>query len=260
MKRVWMPISMAVDARIGRILPGLRVLLMAIGLALAVSACQGQSDDPAAMTLAQRTEANSMLHEYASARDGGNWNVAEALAEKLRKRYPDSDEAARVAQTIAEVHEQAAAQREAQRIEQLWTYQAVAVGNGVQRTASIESRTAQVGEGELPAAADAQLILRDHPAWGRSAYLLLAEQAFECGKPCTLTLRFDDGADATWTGKQADSGKGPALFIVDDGKFIAALSHAKRLRVALPAGSGRISSLGFDVGGYHAERFASSLP
>ncbi len=250
----------AMDARIRRERPGMRAMVMIIGLSSALSACQGQHDDPAALTPAQRAEAKSMLHDYASARDGGNWNVAEAVAGNLRKRYPDSDEAARAAQTIAEVHEQAAAQRETGRLEQLWTYQAVAVGKGVQRTASIQSRTAQVGEGEFPPSADAQLILRDHPDWGRSAYLLIAEQKFDCGKPCTLTLRFDGGADSTWTGKQADSGKGPALFIVDDGKFIAGLSNAKQLRVVLPAGSGRISSLGFDVGGYHAERFASSLP
>ena len=250
----------AMDARTRRGPPVMRAMVTAIGLSLALSACQGQNEDSAAMTPAQSAEAKSMLHDYASARDGGNWTVAEALAENLRKRYPDSDETARVAQTLVEVHEQAAAQREALRLEQLWTYQAVAVGKGVQRTASIDSRTAQVGEAELPPPADAQLILRDHPDWGRSAYLLLAEQKFDCGKPCTLTLRFDDGTGSTWTGKQADSGKGPALFIVDDGKFIAALSKAKLLRIGLPAGSGRISSLGFDVGGYHAERFASSLP
>ena len=147
------------------------------------------------------------------------------------------------------------AQRDAHRLEGLWTYQAIALGKGVQRSASSDSRTVPAEEGELAPVADAQLILRDHPDWGRSAYLLLAEKDFRCGRPCRLQLRFDDGAEADWAGKQADSGKGPALFVQDDARFLDALSKARLVRFGLPPGSGRIASLSFETGGFRRERY-----
>ena len=99
-------------------------------------------------------------------------------------------------------------------------------------------------------------MLRDHPEWGRSAYLLLAQSKFACGKPCTLQLAFDAAEPSAWRGKQADSGKGPALFIEDEPRFIRALQGAKELRVVLPKGSGSIGTLVFEVGGFSPERYA----
>ena len=142
------------------------------------------------------------------------------------------------------------------RLRGLWDYQANAVGSGTQRSASIFSRTVDLGEDQPAAIPDAQLVLRDHPEWGRSAYLLLAQSKFACGKPCTLQLAFDAQAPAEWRGKQADSGHGPALFIEDDARFVAALQKAKQLRVSLPKGSGSIGTLVFEVGGFAPERYA----
>ncbi len=230
-------------------------MAMAITTALLLAACQPQAADPSELSPAQRAQASGLLRDYEAARAGGNWTVAEALAGQLQKRFPDSEQAGRIATSVAEVHSKADAQRDAHRLEDLWTYQSVAVGKGVQRTASIDSRTVAVDEGEPAPSADAQLILRDHPDWGRSAYLLLAEKDFRCGKPCRLALRFDDGAEASWAGKQADSGKGPALFVEDDARFLEALSKARLVHFGLPAGSGRIASLSFETGGFRRERY-----
>jgi hypothetical protein len=231
--------------------------LVVLVFALLLGACQAETQDPSELTPAKAAEAGGLLRDYDSARSGGNWTVAESLAEQLHKRFPDSAQAASVDASLADVQRQADAQRDAHRLEGLWTYQAIAVGKGVQRSASIDSRTVKVEEGELAPAADGQLVLRDHPAWGRSAYLLLAEKDFRCGKPCRLKLRFDEGADADWAGKQADSGKGPALFIEDEARFIDALGTAKLVRITLPPGSGRIGSLAFEIGGFRRERFES---
>ena len=225
------------------------------GTLLLLAGCQPPAADPSALSPAQQAEASALLRDYDAARTGGNWTVAEGLAEQLRKRFPESDQAGKAAITLADVRGKADAQRDAHRLEGLWTYQAIAVGKGVQRSASIDSRTVPVEEGELAPAADAQLVLRDHPDWGRSAYLLLAEKDFRCGSPCRLKLRFDDGAEADWAGKQADSGKGPALFVQDDARFLDALSKARLVRVGLPAGSGRIASISFETGGFRRERY-----
>lgn len=230
---------------------------MTIGMAvvLLLAGCQPPAADPSELTPAKQAQASALLRDYDAARAGGNWTAAESLAGQLRKQFPDSDQASTAASSLAEVSGKADAQRDAHRLEGLWTYQAVAVGKRVQRTAAIDSRTVPVDEGELAPLADAQLILRDHPVWGSSAYLLLAEKDFRCGKPCRLTLRFDDGAEAEWAGKQADSGKGPALFVEDDARFVDALSKARLLRLGLPPGSGRISSLSFETGGFRRERY-----
>jgi hypothetical protein len=154
----------------------------------------------------------------------------------------------------ARIAEQQAA-AEANRLRGLWTYQGVTLKEGVQHSAAIYSYTVPVEEGEIAPVADAELVLRDHPSWGRSAYLLLAQSRFSCGKPCAMTIAFDDGEVRRFSGKQADSGKGPALFIEDEAAFIAALKQAKKLRIVLPKGSGIVSTLNFEVGGYDPTQY-----
>jgi len=154
----------------------------------------------------------------------------------------------------ARIAEQQAA-AEANRLGNLWVYQGVTMKEGVQHSASIYSRTVPVEEGEIPPIADAQLVLRDHPSWGRSAYLLLAQSHFACGKPCAMTIAFDDGEPKRFAGTQADSGKGPALFIENEAGFIAALKQAKTLHIVLPKGSGFVSTLTFEVGGYDSRQY-----
>ncbi len=154
----------------------------------------------------------------------------------------------------ARIAEQQAA-AEANRLHGLWTYQGVTLKEGVQHSAAIYSHTVPVEEGDIAPVADAELVLRDHPSWGRSAYLLLAQSRFKCGQPCAMTIAFDDGEAHRFSGKQADSGKGPALFIEDETGFVAAVKNAKKLRIVLPKGSGLVTSLSFEVGGYDASRY-----
>lgn len=237
----------------------LRASALAAALALFVAGCAGD-EDPSALTPAQEAEAAMLLRDYQAARGAGNWLGAEGIGDRLRQRFPDSAAAATVNATLPSVRERAEAARVAQRLAEAWSYQVVQVEGGVQRSALIDSRVPVVEEGETPSPADAQLVLRQHPAWGRSSYLLLQQRSFDCGKPCTLRIAFDDAAATAWAGKQADSGSGPALFIEDDGRFIDALRKAKTVRIELPEGSGRLGALRFDVGGYRHERFEPVAP
>jgi hypothetical protein len=70
-----------------------------------------------------------------------------------------------------------------------------------------------------------------------------------------MRIAFDEAAAETYPGKQADSGKGPALFIEDEPRFIQALQAAGRVRIELPKGSGSVSALEFEVGGFDAARY-----
>lgn len=235
--------------------PGALRTCLALMLCLGLAACSGQDSAEGEVSVADQARAAELFDSYESARSDGNWEVAESYADQLRAKFPDSDAAMKLAPGLEQVRAAAGQAREARRLRGLWDYQAVAVGKGVQRSATIYSRTVPSEEGEPAPTPDAQLVLRDHPSWGRSAYLLLAQSRFECGKPCAMQIRFDDAEGRRFAGKQADSGKGPALFIEDEARFIEAMSHAKKLRIELPKGSGKIPALAFEVAGYDPSRF-----
>jgi hypothetical protein len=233
-----------------------RMRWLLLGTCLALAACQdGGEEGSAKLSGEDRANAEAILREYEAARTAGNPEVAEAAADKLRDKYADSDVAQKLEPTLDQVRHDAEGLRETRRLQKLWDYQDNAVGKGVQHSATIYSRVPDLGEDAPAAVPDAQLVLRDHPDWGRSVYLLLEQKKFSCGQPCTLQLAFDEGALETWPGKQADSGQGPALFIEDEPRFLKALPGAKALRIVLPASSGSIRTLDFEVGGFEPSRY-----
>ena len=235
-------------------------ILLAMSMGLLLAACaqgDGDSEGGAAMTAADHDDAQALLAAYDKARTEQNWEVAETQAEKLRRRYPDSEPAGKMAETLQDTRTRADELREQRRLQGLWDYQKVAVEEGAQNTASIYSRTVPVEEGQLAPVPDAQLVLRNHPAWGRSAYLLLAQANFQCGDPCQVGIRFDTSESQLFAAKHADSGKGPALFIEDEAAFLAAMVQAHLVRIELPKGSGLLPSVSFEVTGYDAARYAN---
>ena len=236
-------------------------LLRAPALCLLLAACtgggEGEGEGGESLDAAQRAKAQEMLQAYEAARTAGNPEVAEAAADKLREKYSDSEAARGLEPTLGDVRAAAEKLRETRRLQGLWDYQANAVEGGTQRSASVFSRTVEVGEDQPAPIPDGQLVLRDHPSWGRSAYLLLQQKKFDCGKPCKLRIAFDGGASSEWAGKQADSGKGPALFVEDEKAFIEQMEKAREVRMELPKGSGNIPALVFEVGGYQPARYAN---
>lgn len=224
-------------------------------VALLLAACSQPESGEAPMSPEDAAKAARLLEQVHGASQQDNWEGAESLADQLRSQFPDSPAAATLAPELPELRAKAEQSREQRRLRDLWTYQSTQVGAGQQRTATIYSRTPPVGEGEPAIRPDAQLVLRDHPAWGRSAYLLFAQSRFQCGSPCAMQISFDAGGSTRFAGKQADSGKGPALFIEDEVAFQAAMSKAKLVVIKLPEGSGSLKSLAFEVGGFRVERY-----
>ena len=221
-----------------------------------LQACEQPAETEPTLSSSEQAMAAELFDSFETARREQNWEVAETFADQLREKYPGSEAAAKLGPLLGAVRTGAEEAREQRRQRDLWDYQALPVGKGEQRTATLFSRTAEIAEGEPAIVPDAQLVLRDHPEWGRSAYLLLAQSRFRCGPPCRMTIAFDDAPATDFAGKQADSGKGPALFIEDEARFIAAMAEARRVKIQLPKGSGSASSLSFDVGGFDAARYA----
>jgi hypothetical protein len=98
-------------------------------------------------------------------------------------------------------------------------------------------------------------VLRRHPEWGESAYLVLQMSTLRCGPPCRLKIRFDDAPAREFAGEPADTGTGPALFIKDEPGFLKAMSEAERVRIELPRNGVLVPTFEFEVGGYRPELY-----
>jgi hypothetical protein len=232
--------------------------LLAIALAVGLAACQ--QDDGTAMTPAQADEALKLQHDYEAAVANRNFAGAAEIADKLRRKYPDSEQMKKVRLTLDDTIARAEATLDNARLAALWEYQAVAAGDGTQYTALIPSRTQMDEDGVPLAPPDARMVLRVHPEWGKSAYLLLAQSQFACGDPCTMQIAFDDAPAESFLGKQADSGNGPALFIEERERFYAAMRNAQVVKIMLPSSGGlKAPTLRFDVGGYDANRLGADF-
>ena len=226
----------------------IRPLLIACFLCL-LTACQPEPVDPAF----DETKGAALLAEYEAARAEGDWEIAEARGDELRQRHGETAAAKTMRETLEDVRAEAEAMREQRRLAGLWEYQSIPAGGGTQHTAAIYSRVEtdpDAEEGEVAAIPDARLILRRHPEWGDSAYLVLTQKALECGPPCRLTIRFDDGEPQVFTGDPADTGTGPALFIEERDRFLAALREARGIRIQLPRSGHLVPVFEFETGGF----------
>lgn len=225
-----------------------RLLLPAV---LLLAACQPQEVDPAY----DEAKGAELLAAYEAARADGDFEIAEARGDELRQRHGETKAAATMRETLEQVRIEAEAMRERRRLVQLWDYQQIPAAGGIQHSAAIYSRVAVDPEtGRGLAIPDAQLILRRHPAWGESAYLVLTQKTLQCGPPCRLQIRFDDGETLAFEGDPADTGTGPALFIVDRDRFLAAMTEATRVRIELPRSGALVPVFEFEVGGFQPAR------
>jgi hypothetical protein len=219
-------------------------------LLLAVAACQPAEVDPAF----DEAEGAKLLAVYEAARADGDFEIAEARGDELRQRHGETEAAATMRKSIEDVRAQAEKMRENRRLLGLWEYQKIPVAGGIQNTAALYSRVEVDPESEVKAQPDARLILRRHPEWGESAYLVLAQQALQCGPPCVMQIRFDDGEPQRYTGDPADTGTGPALFIEDRDRFLEAMTQAQRVRIELPRSGHLVPVFEFEVGGFLPRR------
>src|SRR6187402_3413847 len=114
-----------------------------------------------------------------------SYELAAPIGQEVVAKYPSSTEAKEIQQTLADTTAKASAISTRRRLERLWIYQSGKESGGEQSTASIYSSE--------PATTDrVRLVLRKHSAWGQSVYLFGSGKGFECGKPCTVSIRYDD--------------------------------------------------------------------
>lgn len=222
--------------------------LALVPLLLALAACQPEPVDPAE----DEAAGAELLALYEQARADEDFEIAERHGNLLDERHGRTQAAQAMRESIEAVREEAEAMRERRRLIGLWDYQSVPVDGGTQHSAALYSKVPDLGGdygGPAPRP-EARLVLRRHPDWGESAYLVLEMNELRCGPPCRLQIRFDDAPARAFAGEPADTGNGPALFIKDHDGFLKAMADAHRVRIELPRSGVLVPRYEFEVGGF----------
>jgi hypothetical protein len=219
--------------------------------ALATVACtdrEAQRQAQAAAEAQAREQAAARLQrDYAAAVASNNWELARIHGAALLAQYPGTPAAAAVEPALAEVTAKADAAREQRRLAALWNYARVAAGKGEQRSAAILGTEAVDTGGSAPAAV--QLVIRDHPEWKRSAYLVLQGGDFDCYGGCKLKVKFDDAAPRSMSAWRPKTDEAIAMFIEDYRGLWRQMRKAQRVSIEFPVKAGGTRTAVFEVGG-----------
>ena len=219
-------------------------LLLATGV-LATTACTDREAQRQAQAAAEAAAALQRAHE--AARAAGNWELARVHGVALLDQYPDSQAAAAVGPGLEEVRARAEAAREQRRLAGLWNYSRVAAGKGEQRSAAIFSREPVDTGGSAPATV--QLVIRDHPEWKRSAYLVLEGGDFDCYGGCKVQVKFDEAGARPMSAWRPKTDEAIAMFIEDYRGLWRQMRKAQVLEIQFPVKAGGTRTAVFETGG-----------
>ena len=141
----------------------------------------------------------------------------------------------------------AAAARETERLASLWTYSDTAAGKGRQLSTYIFSSEMVDTDGQGPKRV--QLVFRDHPAWGRSSYLVLQGGDFNCYSGCNVKVTVDEAAAKPMAGRRPKTDEAIAMFINDEMTLWRMTSGAKKISVEFPVRAGGTRTAAFEIAG-----------
>ena len=224
---------------------------------LGLSACK--RDDPQAAVQAAAAQqakkeqaADAAAQQFDDAVTAQDWRMARNYGEILQVEYPTSAAAARIKPKLEEIKVNAEADQQKQRLAALWSYGDEPVKKGGrQLSAAIYSQEPVDTDGG--GAHPVRLIFRDHPDWGRSAYLVLEAGDFDCYKGCQLKVTVD-GQARTLPGSRPKTDEAIAMFI-DDYKTLWKLAKtAKQLSIQFPTKTVGKRSADFEVGGLNSSK------
>ena len=96
-----------------------------------------------------------------------------------------------------------------------------------------------------------QLIFRDHPEWGRSAYLVMQRGDFNCYGGCRLKLKVD-GKPRTLAGSRPKTDEAIAMFIDDHKALWKLAKKSRQVSIEFPTKAVGKRTAEFEVGGLDA--------
>ena len=230
----------------------LSVALLSVVL---LAGCRDREAEAAAQAAAQAAASEAAADEAARAFEAavadGNWALAKAQGDLLFAQWPTSDAAARVREQYEEAKAKGHAETEARRVAALWIYQTQPVKGGEQLSAAIYARDELDVDGS--GAKPVRLIFRDHPDWGRSAYLVLEAGDFDCYAGCQLKVTVD-GKVHTLPGSRPKTDDAIAMFVEDWKALWKLAKGGKQLSIEFPTKAVGKRSAEFEVGGLDASK------
>lgn len=229
-----------------------RALAAATLLGLLLAGCGPSATDIAAerannAKLEREAQANATARNYVTARDAGQWELAQSYANTLLRDAPNSVAAREVQATLSDTGTKADEARDKRRLSQLWTYNTELLeggGDNVIHSAKIFATKDPDDQFEVAA----QLVLRRHPKIGRDAYVLLDHGDFECPPGCTVAVQFDDAPAQMMAAKKSDQNK-QQLFIADEEAIRDRVDKVRVITIKTTV-DGRPRTLSFEVGGF----------
>ena len=211
-------------------------------------------DDPqaapqaaAAQVAGKEQAADAAAKQFDDAVAAQDWRMARNYGEILQVEHPTSDAAARIKPKLEEIKAKAEADQQQQRLAALWSYGDEPVKKGGrQLSAAIYSQDPVDTDGG--GAHPLRLIFRDHPDWGRSAYLVLQAGDFNCYSGCKLKVTVD-GKVHTLPGSRPNTDEAIAMFIDDHKALWKLTKNAKQLSIEFPTKAVGKRSADFEVSG-----------
>jgi hypothetical protein len=236
--------------------PSLRAPLAGLVLAVAVltAGCSQQAGAPAPDAAQQQAQAGNAaaarnLDTYRQLLRIHNDEMAVSMGKDIVTRFPGSDAAKEVQQTLPEIEKRYTEASEKNRLAGLWLYQLSPMAGGTQSTATIQS--------SQPSGNDrVQLVLRRHTSWGQSVFLYGRKPGFVCRGNCVIASTVD-GKSMRIMAFAPSTGE-PALMVRDDKAFLAMLQKAKKITLDVTLADGqKKQTLVYEVGGFDPARWVS---
>lgn len=237
--------------------------------AVFVAACSNSSappapaaapvQDAAAAQADAVAQSEKSLQLYEQMRAAGSFDIAAQVGAEAVAKYPGSAAAAKIKETLADVAAKAKEDGEKRRLAGLWAYTVVSVKGGTQYAAAIENNPPLAPPGLTGRdAKHVHLILRQHPEWGQTVYLMLDNEKFNCKSGCTAApVSFDGEPTKPWKATIPPTGE-PALFIDDEEAFVARLLKAKKVAIDVVLVEGGKRTLVFETGGLDFSRLPNT--
>ncbi len=227
------------------------LLPLLLAACAALAACKGEDPQAAAQAQAEQAAAreaaaDKVAAQFDEAVAAENWQLAKGYGDILLAEHPDSAAAARIRPRHGEARAKADAARDQQRLAGLWAYGNEPVKGGSQLSAAIFSREGVDTDGS--GARPVRLIFRDHPDWGRSAYLVLEAGDFDCYTGCRLKVSAD-GKVHTLPGSRPKTDEAIAMFIDDHRALWRLAKNSKQLAIEFPTKAVGKRTAEFEVAG-----------
>jgi hypothetical protein len=220
-------------------------------LVLALPACnrgQHAAEQAAAQAAAREDAAKQAAAAFDAAVAQQNWALAKAQGDVLQAQYPGTQAAQRVQAQYAQVKAKADAAHEQARMAALWSYDREPVqGGGTQLSASIYAKDDVDVDGS--GAKPVRLIFRDHPAWGKSSYLVLQAGDFACYGGCKVKVSLDGQPPKAMVASRPKTDEAIAMFIEDERALWRMTRDVKRMQIEFPVKAGGTRTAVFEVGG-----------